>query len=231
MAKSLWVRPMFDAIAPRYDVLNRLMSAGMDRGWRRFAVAQAMRGHPAKVLDVGAGTCDLGLEIGRTATSNPQVIAVDFAGRMLSRGMERVRQDSANVRAVKGDALNLPVASSSFDAVISAFVLRNLDSLDQAWANFARVLRPGGMLVVLEMTPLRNPFVRRVFRIYFHRWVPWIGRQLSGHAEAYRWLPQSVDQFPPAETIARQIESAGFDGVVVHRLGFGTIAVHVACRK
>lgn len=231
MAKSQWVRPMFEAIAPRYDVLNRLMSLGMDRAWRRYAVAQALQGAPSTVLDAGAGTCDLGLEIKRASGGNPAVISVDFAGEMLAHGLVRARNAGANVRPVQGDVLQLPVASSSVDAVISAFVLRNLDSLTRAWQSFAHVLRPGGRLVILEMTPIRTPIFRQLFRLYFHHWVPWLGRRLSGHPGAYAWLPESVDQFPTAEELAAQIEAAGFVDVGFRRLGFGTVVVHVASRQ
>ena len=221
---------MFDAIAPRYDMLNRLMSFGMDRGWRRHAVAQALEGRPATILDAGAGTFDLGLEIWRRSAHPPRVIALDFAGEMLAQGMARVRRVGADVCAVQGDALRLPLASGSVDAVVSAFLLRNLDSLPLAWDSFARVLRPGGVLVILEMTQVRTPLFRRLFRLYFHRWVPWIGRRLSGHAAAYDWLPQSVDIFPSAKELADQIEAAGFVDVRFRKHGLGTVAVHVARR-
>ena len=222
---------MFDSVAPRYDALNRIMSFGMDRGWRRYAVSQALRGSPVTVLDAGAGTCDLGLEIERASHGNVQVISVDFAREMLKHGVARIRKTGADARAVQGNVLELPIASSSVDAVISAFTLRNLDSLSTAWSSLARVLRPGGRLVVLEMTPVNTPVFRQLFRIYFHRWVPWMGRRVSGHSQAYAWLPRSVDQFPSAEHLAGQIESAGFSNVAFRRLGLGTVAIHVADRR
>ena len=230
MAKSPWVRPMFDAIAPRYDVLNRLMSFGMDRGWRRDAVAQALEGRPATVLDAGAGTFDLALEVCRSSAHAPRVIALDFAGEMLAHGMARVRHAGADVCALQGDALCLPLASGSVDAVVSAFLPRNLDSLPRAWRSFARVLRPGGVLVILEMTPVRTPVFRQFFRLYFHRWIPWLGRRLSGHGAAYTWLPQSVDDFPTAQELADQMEAAGFVDVRFRKHGFGAVALHVARR-
>ena len=203
----------------------------MDRGWRRYAVSQTLRDSPVTVLDAGAGTCDLGLEIDRASRGNSQVISVDFAREMLKHGAARIRKTGAHARVIQGDVLELPVASSSVDAVISAFTLRNLDSLSSAWSSFARVLRPGGRLVVLEMTPIHTPVFRQLFRIYFHRWVPWMGQRVSGHSEAYAWLPQSVDQFPSAEQLAGQIESAGFRDVEFRRLGLGAVAIHVARRR
>ena len=221
---------MFDAIAPRYDLLNRLMSFGMDRGWRRQAVARALDGRPSTILDVGAGTLDLSLEAWRSSANSPRVIALDFAGEMLAHGMARARRAGADVCAVQGDALRLPLASGSVDAIVSAFLPRNLDSLPRAWRGFARALRPGGVLVILEMTPVRTPVFRQLFRLYFHRWIPWLGQRLSGHGTAYTWLPESVDDFPTAQELADQIEAAGFVDVRFRKHGLGTVAVHVARR-
>jgi len=221
---------MFDAIAPRYDILNRLMSFGMDRGWRRHVVARALEGRPATILDAGAGTLDLSLEAWRRSDGTPQIIALDFAGAMLAHGMARARRADADVCAVQGDALRLPLASDSVDAIVSAFLPRNLDSLPRAWRSFARVLRPGGVLVILEMTPVRTPLFRQFFRLYFHRWIPWVGRRISGHGAAYTWLPESVDDFPTAPELADQIEAAGFVDVRFRRHGLGAVAVHWARR-
>ena len=221
---------MFDAIAPRYDLLNRLMSFGMDRGWRRHAVARALEGRPATILDAGAGTFDLSLEACRSSADAPRIIALDFAGEMLAHGMARVRRAGADVCAVQGDALRLPLASGSVDAIVSAFLPRNLDSLPRAWQGFARVLRPGGVLVILEMTPVRTPVFRQFFRLYFHRWIPWVGRRISGHGAAYTWLPESVDDFPTAPELADQIEAAGFVDVHFRKHGLGAVAVHWARR-
>ena len=154
---------MFDAIAPRYDLLNRLMSFGMDRGWRRHAVDQALEDEPSTILDAGAGTFDLSLDAWRRSANAPRIIALDFAGEMLAHGMARARRAGADVRALQGDALRLPLESGSVDAVVSAFLPRNLDSLPRAWSSFARVLRPGGVLVILEMTPVRTPVFRHLF--------------------------------------------------------------------
>ena len=221
---------MFDAIAPRYDLLNRLMSFGMDRGWRRHAVARALDGRPSTILDAGAGTLDLSLEAWRRSVNAPRVIALDFAGEMLAHGIARARRDGADVSALQGDALRLPLASGSVDAVVSAFLPRNLDSLPRAWSSFARVLRPGGVMVILEMTPVHTPVFRHLFRLYFHRWIPWVGRRISGHGAAYTWLPESVDDFPTAQELAHQIEAAGFVDVWFRKHALGAVAVHVARR-
>ncbi len=232
MAKSPWVRPMFDAIAPRYDLLNRLISFGMDRRWRRRAVAAVLADHPTVIADIGAGTCDLAFEIERQAKRPIRVLALDFSRPMLRRGERRLRANGLSTLAwpVEADALRAPLPDASVDAVISAFVMRNLDSLPAAWNEFARILRPGGRLVVLEMTASRIPLFRHLFRLYFHGWVPWLGRRLSGHASAYAWLPRSIDEFPPAETLAEQMRAAEFEEVEFRRLALGTVALHSARR-
>ncbi len=232
MAKSAWVRPMFDAIAPRYDLLNRLISLGMDRGWRRRAVDMALVEQPRVVVDIGAGTGDLAREILGRENTGVRVVALDFAPAMLRIGQERLRGRDLEQRMwpALGDALNTPLADGCADALVSAFVMRNLDSLECAWREFARILRPGGRLAVLEMSAARLPLFRRVFRLYFHRWVPWLGRRVSGHPSAYGWLPRSVDEFPDPAVIADQLRRAGFVDVSVSRMALGTVALHAARR-
>ena len=129
-----------------------------------------------------------------------------------------------------GDALRPPLADGSVDAVVSAFVLRNVDGLPEAFGAMARALRRGGRLVILEMTPIRQPLLRALFRLYFNRWVPLLGRLVSRHPNAYTWLPQSVDDFISAEALAALIAEAGFADVRVRRLGLGTVALHTATR-
>ena len=230
--KASWVRPMFDAIAPRYDLLNRLISLGMDHGWRRIAVETVLAGDPRLVLDVGTGTGDLAFALVRGGGSRPQVIALDFAAAMLRMAQERAVSvpDATRVQFVQGDALRLPLADESVDALVSGFMLRNVDGLPEAFAAMARVLRPGGRLVILEMTPIQHPLTRALFRIYFNRWVPLLGRIVSRHPNAYTWLPRSVDEFMSAEALADLIEAAGFADVRIRRLGLGSVALHTAIR-
>lgn len=222
---------MFEAIAPRYDLLNSLISVGLHHGWRRRAVREVMAAEPRVVLDVGTGTGDLALALaGRGAV--PRIVGLDFAGAMLQVARRRAGGDTTGERTrfVLGDALRPPLADGSVDAVVSGFLLRNVDGLPELFAAMARVLRPGGRLVILEMTPMRRPLLRPLFRLYFNRAVPLLGRLVSRHASAYSWLPQSVDEFISAEELAGLIAAAGFVDVRICRLGLGSVALHTATR-
>ena len=223
---------MFDAIAPRYDLLNRLISLGMDHGWRRIAVREALAVNPGLVLDVGTGTGDLALALVRGEGSRPRIVGLDFAGAMLQIARRRTAavQDGGRVRLVMGDALRPPLAAGSVDAVVSAFVLRNVDGLPEAFAAMGNVLRRGGRLVILEMTPIRQPLLRVLFRLYFNGWVPLLGRLVSRHRNAYTWLPSSVDEFVSPEALSEMIAEAGFSDVRVRRLGLGAVALHTATK-
>lgn len=223
---------MFNAIAPRYDLLNRLISLGMDHGWRRLAVREALAVEPRLVLDVGTGTGDLALALVRGGGSRPRIVGLDFAGAMLKIAQRRAGtvQHAERTRFVLGDALRPPLLEGSVDVVVSAFVLRNVDGLSEAFAAMARVLRRGGRLVILEMTPIQQPLPRALFRLYFNGWVPLLGRLVSRHPNAYTWLPRSVDDFISAQALAALIAEAGFADVRVRRLGFGAVALHIATR-
>ena len=227
------VRAMFDRIVPRYDLMNRLMTGGRDVAWRRLAVREALHGrNPAQVriLDVATGTGDLALALRSAGAAN--VIGLDFSASMLGEANRKdaVAVGDGHISWIEGDAMSLPFADQSFDAVTVAFGLRNTPSYPAALGEMLRVLRPGGTLVCLETTPLRVPVLRAMFDWYFARVVPIVGGVLSGDADAYRYLPASAAAFPDADALGHMMLEAGFSKVRYLRRGLGTVALHVATK-
>lgn len=219
------VRKMFGRIVPRYDLLNRLMSLGMDRRWRRLAAA-ATSPRGAVALDVGTGTGDLALELCRQGAS--AVVGADFSRQMLDAARRKASATSSPVAWALADALRLPFADGTFDCVTNAFLLRNLADLRAGLAEMARVLKPGGRLVCLDMTqPPTGPF-GALYRLYFNRLLPPLAGAISGDAAAYRYLPGSLKGFPDASQLAGRLADVGLVEVRVRLLGGGTLALHAA---
>jgi demethylmenaquinone methyltransferase/2-methoxy-6-polyprenyl-1,4-benzoquinol methylase len=211
------VRAMFDRIAPVYDAMNRVMTAGLDRSWRRLA-ARAVVLPGDRVLDACCGTGDLALAAER---EGGHVTGLDFSPRML----ERARRKSTTIEWVQGDVLALPFPSASFDAATVGFGVRNVDGLADGLAELRRVLRPGGRLAILEITQPSGP-LRPFFDLWFDRVVPLLGRVLPG-GRAYTYLPASVRRFPDTAGLAALLEEAGFRDVRVRLLGGTIVALHV----
>ena len=226
--KRSYVRAMFTAIAPRYDFLNHLLSLNIDRRWRRQAVARlGWERHPAgRYLDLCAGTLDLAAILATEPGFRGQVIGADFVLPMLSLG----RGKADRVRPVNADAMELPFATARFDGATVGFGIRNLADLDAGLAEIARVLRPGGRLVILEFTtPKRQP-LRGLYLFYLQRLLPRIGRLISRHGDAYDYLPASVLAFPDPDELSQRLAGHGF-GQVHYTLLFGGIcAIHVGTR-
>jgi demethylmenaquinone methyltransferase / 2-methoxy-6-polyprenyl-1,4-benzoquinol methylase len=212
------VEAMFDRISPVYDTMNRVMTAGLDRRWRRLA-AEAVVSPGDAVLDACCGTGDLALAAER---EGGRVTGLDFSQRML----ERARRKSATVRWVRGDVLALPFEAGSFDAVTVGFGIRNVEDLEAGLRELARVLRPGGRLGCLEITRPRG-LLRPFFRLWFDGLVPLVGKVLPGGA-AYTYLPASVRRFPGPEDLAAVMRRAGFPDVEWRLLGGGIVCLHVA---
>jgi demethylmenaquinone methyltransferase/2-methoxy-6-polyprenyl-1,4-benzoquinol methylase len=214
------VRGMFDRIAPVYDGMNRVMTAGLDRRWRKLAVAEVV--WPGdRVLDACCGTGDLAVEAERRGG---RVVGLDFSERML----ERARKKSGAIEWVQGDALALPFGDGEFDAVTVGFGVRNLADLEEGLRELARVLRPGGKLAVLEITRPRG-ILRPFFRLWFDVLVPLAGRVVPG-GEAYTYLPASVRRFPGPDDLSALFERAGFEDVRYRLLGGGIVALHVGVK-
>lgn len=208
MPKSEQIRQMFDGIAPRYDLLNHLLSAGVDRGWRKRAVRAVYEGHPSRVLDVATGTGDLAIAIAR-ALPACEVTGVDLSQQMLAVGAGKLAGKGLRVTLTEGDACALAFADGVFDAVSVAFGVRNFEDVVRGVGEMARVLRQGGRLVILEFSTPRKGPVARLYRLYFHRLLPFVGGLISGDRSAYRYLPTSVDGFPAPEEFLGIMRRAG----------------------
>ena len=226
------VERMFSAIAPRYDFLNRLLSAGRDRVWRREAIRATRLPTDGRLLDVCTGTADMALETARqfpTAT----IAGVDFSGPMIDRGRQKVAGARLAGRVVLSvaPAEVLPFPDGAFDAATVAFGLRNVPDRCLELAEMHRVLKPGGRAVVLEFTTPPGRLFRRLYLWYFHRVLPVIGGLISGHRSAYAYLPASVGEFPLPKELAAWMEQAGFRNVSYRLLTGGIVAIHVGEKR
>src|SRR6185369_15900184 len=220
------VREMFARISPRYDLLNHVLSANIDKRWRRRVVkrVQSLMPPNARVLDVGCGTGDLSIELfDKTAAD---VVGIDFCNPML----QLARQKAPQLRFIEGDALQLPFPDASFDMMTVGFVLRNLSSITGGLAEFKRVLRPGGWLAILEFSQPTVPGVRKLVRFYYSSLLPRIGGALSGSRSAYQYLPDSITKFPDQETLAGMMRATGFGEVGFENLSGGIAALHLGRR-
>ncbi len=222
---------MFDSIARRYDTLNHLLSAGLDRRWRARAVRELALTGTEDVLDMCTGTADLAVEAVTSKTGRARdVVGVDFAGGMLRLGLVKIRRAGLTdrVHLVRGDATNVPLPDDRFDAAMVAFGIRNVLDPIQATREFARVLRPGGRLAVLEFGFPRIPGIRAAYRWYFKVLLPRVGRLISKHGDAYSYLPASVEQFPSPAAFATMLTDNGFAEVRTVSLSFGIVYLYVA---
>ena len=207
--KQAYVEGMFDAIAPRYDLLNRVMAASLDQRWRR-AAARAVRGTGrGPYLDVGAGTGDLALAIAKAAPG-ARVLGIDLARGMLVRGLRKDSFDRSRMGLARASGLSIPAADGAFEGIANAFVLRNLADLDAFFAEAHRALRPGGRLVSLEIARPPGRVFGPLYRFYFFRVMPRMGRLLSGNPEAYGYLADSVARIEEPARLAARMERAGF---------------------
>jgi len=226
---------MFDAIAPRYDLLNHLLSAGIDRRWRTRMIASLELTGRETLIDVCTGTADVALEARRGANgagTAARVVGVDFAGAMLALGLRKVREagEQRRIALVRGDAMRIPAPDGIADAATVAFGVRNVQKTDVACQELARILRPGGRLAILEFSVPRIPGLAALYRWYFSRVLPLIGRALSGHSGAYSYLPASVGAFPPPGEFVTLLRHSGFEDVRAVPLTFGIVYLYAAVK-
>lgn len=249
--KAHYVKHMFSRIAHRYDLMNRLMTFGRDQAWRQYTVAMAVgdssnsgsvgchgdsvpgsgsgRADEPWVLDVATGTGDLALEVLRQWPA-AKVTGLDFTPEMLVAARQKVDGVDAEIDLMAGDALHLPYLDGSYDAVVTGFALRNVTDIPAAFAEMARVTRPGGRVACLEIAKPRTPLFRQLFGLYFYRLVPIVGGLISGQRSAYTYLPHSLTGFLTPDEIAEVMRETGWQGVGYKRLMLGTVAVHVGVR-
>ena len=224
-----WVRGMFGRIAPRYDLLNHLLSFNIDRLWRARTVTRVdavLRRPGARVLDLACGTGDLMLALERHRGAG--ILGSDFCHPMLVEARRKAGERKAQCPLFEADALALPLASSSLDLVTCAFGFRNFANYRGGLNELRRVLRPDGMLAILEFSTPPNPLMAAGYRFYSSTVLPTLGGLLSGSREAYSYLPESVRKFPTAEVLAEEMRQAGFGEVTFERLTGGIVALHLA---
>lgn len=225
------IRTMFSTIAPRYDLLNRVLSLGIDGYWRRFAVSQLPKVENAKFLDVATGTCEVALEIVKRSPDS-KVVGVDFSDGMLELGREKVgkagHQGRIDVRLA--DVTALPFEDNSFDASIIAFGIRNVQDYKKGIAEMGRVVKGGGKVVILEFTSIQNRFFKLPYRFYITKVLSFIGEMVSGRKGAYKYLPSSMLEFPSPDELKKSMEETGLQDVKYYKLTFGITAVHVGTK-
>ena len=225
-AKARYVRAMFGRIAPRYDLMNRLMTAFRDQKWRRFAVTAVAVPPGGRLLDVGTGTGDF-LPLLAEAAPEARAIGVDLSFEMLAVGRPKLIGLDGRAAFVQGDALCLPFPDNSFDGLVNGFLLRNVADVPQALAEMRRVVRPRARVVILEITPVSMPIWGELFRFYFGRIVPWLGGLIAGASDAYTYLPASVERFVTATELQQLMTEAGLHNVRYTKLMLGTVALHI----
>ncbi len=228
MDKSVYVREMFASIAPRYDATNRLLTGGVDERWRRRAVRELAVSRGGEVLDMCCGTGDLAFHLARTDPSL-HVRAVDFCEPMLAGARRRAGREArgSDVRFEIADVMALPFADRHFDGAIMGFSMRNVVDIATTLREARRVLKPGARFVNLDVSKAPNPLFKRAFDVYFYGLVPIVGGLVGGSRSAYRYLPNSLTNYPNADELAEHFKSAGFTAVSYVRLAGGAIAVHV----
>ena len=225
-ARRRYVADLFARISGHYDLMNDVMTLGMHRGWKRRTAALAADGQAGPALDVSTGTGDLAFRLAQQYGVGPAV-GLDLLPEMIALARRKAaRRKIGGVRLMVGDALSLPFPAGVFACATAGFSLRNMPEARQAVGEMARVVRPGGRVALLELSPMETGVKARLFRVYFHGLVPLIGKLVAGDRAAYTYLPQSVDRFYRAGELAGIMREAGLTGVGYRRLGFGTVCLH-----
>jgi demethylmenaquinone methyltransferase/2-methoxy-6-polyprenyl-1,4-benzoquinol methylase len=228
--EKAYVRSLFDKIAYRYDLLNHLLSGGVDLYWRRAAIQTLTHLQPKRILDVATGTADFALASLRLGPD--EVIGVDISDPMLEVGRKKIarRRLTERIRLYNGEAEQLQFDTGSFDAAIVAFGARNYEDLDKGLSEMNRVLRPGGMIVVLEFSRPKVFPLKQLYFFYFKQILPFIGRMISKDQDAYQYLPDTVMRFPEGEAFLDRLNTAGFSSLREQRLSFGIATIYTGVK-
>ncbi|MBV8341213.1 MAG: class I SAM-dependent methyltransferase [Gammaproteobacteria bacterium] len=226
--KARRVRGVFDSVAPSYDLMNDLMSAGAHRLWKRFTLALANLRPGQRALDVAGGTGDLAVGLARQVGARGLVVLSDINAAMLARGRDRLIDAgfTGNVACVQADAERLPFTSGAFDCITIGFGLRNVTDKGAALSSMQRALRPGGQLLVLEFSRPRLPGLESLYDAYSFNVLPWLGRVVTGDEASYRYLAESIRRHPDADTLLAMLRDAGLEACRYHSLAGGIVAVH-----
>ncbi len=231
-AKTEQVRQMFDSIAPAYDFMNRAMTMGIDIWWRQLAVKRLKHLRPSQILDVATGTGDFAIQL-HDSLHPERIVGIDLSSRMLDEAAHKVKArglESA-ITFEQGDCMALPMPDEAFDAVTVAFGVRNFEHLQQGYREMARVLKPGGMLCVLELSTPTNRLIRWFYDLYTLHIIPWLGSLKSGDSSAYRYLPQSIAAVPQGDDMLQLMRNAGLKETRFKRLTLGVCTIYTGIRS
>ncbi len=230
---SRQVQSMFGAVAPKYDFLNGLLSAGRDRYWRKKAVNLLAPKSGGRYLDVATGTADIAIEMARRNPAELTVMGIDFSGPMLEMGKRKVRTNhlESSIFLQMGSGEHLPFADNSFHGVTCAFGIRNFSDAQAGLNEMFRVLKDKGKVIILEFSQPTNPVFGSMYSLYFNFLLPQVGRKISRHNSAYDYLPESVSKFPTRTDFQHLMESAGFTSVTFRDLTFGIVTLYLGCKN
>ncbi len=221
------IQAMFNAVAPRYDLLNRLLSLGYDKRWRKLAVNEFESVANKTYLDVATGTADIALEMASRQPPPHKIIGMDFSQSMLELGNNKV----SDIKLIPASAEHIPLKDKIFDGVITAFGVRNFSDAEQGLREMYRILKPQGKIVVLEFSFPQNGLLQWLYRFYFENILPLTGRIISGHKSAYSYLPASVATFPQGNTFKKMLEESGFENVSFKELTFGIVTLYTGLKN
>ena len=232
MKDSNQIQTMFNAVAPRYDFLNRFLSIGCDKHWRKIAVNQLGKLENKVFLDMATGTADIALEIAKRTPKSLQVTGIDCSYTMLKIGRNKIDKANLNrsISLIPGLAENIPIKDHFFDGAITAFGVRNFSDFHKGLQEMHRVLKPNGVIVVLEFSFPKNKILQWIYGIYFKKILPFVGRIISGHKTAYSYLPESVINFPQGETFKNLLKDSGFKKVSLKTLSFGIVTLYAGIK-